>query len=55
MCEEESMPEECTHELKAKQNFFLNNLILLDCTIKISGMMDCTCFNSAGRLLRVTA
>ena len=56
VCQEElSMPEECTHELKAKEKKLLHNLIVLESTPKINQLINCEHFSSVRRLLRVTA
>ena len=49
------MPEECTQELKAKDRRLLHSLLTVEPTTRIGQLIQCECFSSAQRLLRVTA
>ena len=53
--EEESMPEECVQELKAKERRLLHSLVVVEPTARIGQLIQCECFSSVQRLLRVTA
>ena len=53
--EEESMPEECVQELKAKERRLLHSLVVVEPTTRIGQLIQCESFSSAQRLLRVTA
>ena len=53
--EEESMPEECVRELRAKDRRLLHSLVVVKPTTRISQLIQCEHFSSAQRLLRVTA
>ena len=53
--EEESMPEECVRELRAKDRKLLHSLVVVEPTTKIGRLIQCEHFGPAQRLLRVTA
>ena len=53
--EEESMPEECIRELKAKDRKLLHSLVVVEPTKGIGQLIRCEHFSSVQKLLRVTA
>lgn len=53
--EDESMPEECIQELKAKDRKLLHSLVVVERTTRIGQLIQCEHFSSAQRLFRVTA
>ena len=53
--EEESMPEECIQELKAKDRKVLHCLVVVEPTTRIGQLIQCEHFSSAQRLFRATA
>lgn len=49
------MPEECTRELKAKDEGLLHILVVVELMTRIGKLIQCEHFRSVQRLLRVTA